>query len=49
LEAAVHSIQWELEETIERREEDVLLCIDQKRQGLRKELKEKIGETQMDL
>lgn len=29
--------------------EDVLSCIDQKRQGLRKELTEKIGERQVDL
>jgi hypothetical protein len=30
MEAAVHSIRSELEETIKRRVEDVLLCVDQK-------------------
>lgn len=38
LEAAVHSIQSELEETIKHRVEDVLACVNQKIQGLHKEL-----------
>jgi hypothetical protein len=49
MEAAVQFIRSELEETIKRRVEDVLSCIDQKTQGLRKELTEKIDETQVDL
>jgi hypothetical protein len=49
MEAAVHSIGSELEETIKRRVEDVLLCVDQKTQGLRKELNETIEETQVAL
>jgi hypothetical protein len=38
----IHSIRSELEETIQHRMEDALLCVDQKTQGLRKELTEKI-------
>jgi hypothetical protein len=39
----------ELEETIKQRVEDVLLYVDQKTQGLRNKLTEKIEETQLDL
>jgi hypothetical protein len=49
LEAAVHSIWSELEETVKHGVEDDLLCVDQKTWDLRKELNEKIDETQMDL
>jgi hypothetical protein len=45
MEAAIHSIWSELEETIKHRVEDVLSCVDQKTPGLRKELTEKIDET----
>jgi hypothetical protein len=48
-EAEISSIWSELEETIKHRLEDVLSCIDQKTQGIRKELTEKIAETQVDL
>jgi DNA-binding ferritin-like protein len=44
MEAAIHSIQSELEETIRHRVEDVLSYVDQKRQDLCKELTEKIEE-----
>jgi ElaB/YqjD/DUF883 family membrane-anchored ribosome-binding protein len=47
--AAIHSIQSELEETIKHRLEDVLACVDQRTQGLCKELKQKIDETKVDL
>jgi RNase adaptor protein for sRNA GlmZ degradation len=49
MEATVHSIRSEVEETIKHWVEDFLSCVDQKTQGLRKELTEKIGETQVDL
>jgi uncharacterized protein YtpQ (UPF0354 family) len=49
MEAAIHSIWSELEETIQHRVEDVLLCVEQKMLDLRKELTEKIDETQVDL
>jgi hypothetical protein len=49
MEAAIHSIRSELEETIKHSVEDVLLCVDQETQSLRKELTEKTDETQVDL
>jgi hypothetical protein len=49
MEVAIHSIRSELEETIKYRVEDVLACVDQKTQGLHKELTEKINETHVDL
>jgi hypothetical protein len=49
IEAAIHFIRSELEETIKHSAEDVLLCVDQKTQGLCKELAEKIEDTQVDL
>jgi Mg/Co/Ni transporter MgtE len=49
MEAAVHSILSELEDTIKRRVEGVLSCVDQKTWGLRKELIETIDETQVAL
>jgi hypothetical protein len=49
VEAAMHSIRSELEETIKHRVEDVLSYVDQKTQGLRKDLSEKIDETELDL
>jgi hypothetical protein len=45
-EAAMHSIQSKLEETIKHRVEDVLVGAYQRTQNLRKELNEKIDETQ---
>jgi hypothetical protein len=48
MEAATQFIRSELE-VIKHRVEDVLSCVDQKKQGLRKELTEKIEETQVDL
>lgn len=48
-EATIHSIRSELEEAIKHWVEDVLSCVNQKMQGLRKELTEKIVETQVDL
>lgn len=38
MEAAVHPIRFELEETIKHRVEDVLSCVYQTTQGLHKEL-----------
>jgi hypothetical protein len=38
-----------MEETIKHRVEDVLACVDQWTRGFRKELNEKIDETQVDL
>jgi hypothetical protein len=49
MEAATHSIRLELEETIKHWVKDVPSCVEQKMQGLRKELTEKIDETQVDL
>jgi hypothetical protein len=46
---AIYSIQSELEETIKHWLEDILACVDQRTQGLCKELKEKIDEMQVDL
>jgi hypothetical protein len=48
MEAAIHSIRSELEETIRYQVEDDLACVDQKTQGLCKELTE-IHETQVGL
>jgi hypothetical protein len=47
-EDAVRYILFELEETDKRRVEDVLANVDQRTQGLRKELSEKIAEKQAD-
>jgi hypothetical protein len=44
METAMHSIRSELEETIKYRVEDVLSCVDQKTQCLRKKPTEKITE-----
>jgi hypothetical protein len=49
MEAAIHSIQFKLEETIKHWVEDILSRVEQKTQGLYKELTEKIDETQVDL
>jgi hypothetical protein len=49
MEATIHSIRSELKETIKHRVEDVLSCVEQKMQGIRKELTKKIDETQVDL
>jgi hypothetical protein len=49
VEAAIHFIQSELEETIKLRMEDVLACVDQRMQGLHKELYKKTDEMQVDL
>jgi hypothetical protein len=49
MEAALHSIRSELEKAIKHQVEDILSCVDQKKQGFRKELVEKIDETQVDL
>jgi hypothetical protein len=49
MEAAIHSIWSELEETIKHRVEDVLACVDKRMQGLCKELNKKIDEMQLDL
>jgi hypothetical protein len=49
METAIHSIRSKLKETIKHRTEDVLSCVDQKTQGPRKQLTEKIDETQVDL
>jgi hypothetical protein len=49
MEAAIHSIRSELEETTKHRVEDILLCVGQKTQDLCKEFIEKIDETQVDL
>jgi hypothetical protein len=43
--ASIHFIQTELEETIRHRMEDVLSCVDEKKQGLRNELAETNGPT----
>jgi hypothetical protein len=48
MEVAIHSI-WSKIEIIKHRVEDVLSCVDQKTQGLHKELTEKFDETQVDL
>jgi hypothetical protein len=49
MEPPIHSIQFELEDIIRNRVEDILSCVDQKAQGLCKELTENIDETQVDL
>jgi hypothetical protein len=48
-EAAVHSIRSELLETVIHQVENSLACVNQRTQGLGKELNEKIDETQVDL
>jgi hypothetical protein len=45
----IHETAVRCEETIRHQMEDVLSCIDQKTQGPRKELAEKIDKTQVDL
>jgi hypothetical protein len=45
MEATLHSIPSEQEETITHRVEDVLSYVDQKTQSVRKELNEKINEN----
>jgi hypothetical protein len=45
MEATIHSNLPKSEETIKHRAEDVLSCVDQKTQDLRKELTENIDET----
>jgi hypothetical protein len=49
MESTVHSIRSELEETIKHRVEDVLSCVDQNTQDLRKELNEKTDKTKVEL
>jgi ElaB/YqjD/DUF883 family membrane-anchored ribosome-binding protein len=49
MEAAIHSILFKLEESIKHLMEDVLLCVHQKTQSLRKELTKVVNETQVDL
>jgi hypothetical protein len=46
MEARVHSIWSELEETIKHQVEDILSCVNQTTHGLCKELTERIDETQ---
>jgi hypothetical protein len=48
MEDTVRCIRFELEETVKHRVEDVLANVDQRMQGLRKELNEKIDETRAD-
>jgi hypothetical protein len=47
-EDAIRSVWSELEGTIKHRVEGVQSCVDRQEQGLRKKIKEKIGETQGD-
>jgi hypothetical protein len=49
MEAVIHFIWFELEETVKHWVEDVLSCVDQKMWYLRWEPTEKIDETQVDL
>jgi hypothetical protein len=49
MKAAIHSIRSDSEKTIKHRVKGVLSCVDQKTQGLGKELVENIDETQVDL
>jgi hypothetical protein len=49
MEAAIHSIRSEFEETMKHWGEVVLACVDQRTQALRKELNVKIDETQVDV
>jgi hypothetical protein len=49
IDAAIHSIQSESEETIKHQVEDVLAWVDQRTQDLQKELNKKIYELQVDL
>jgi arginine decarboxylase-like protein len=48
MEDAIHSVRFELEQTIKHRVLDVLSYVNQKTQGLRKELTDKIDKTQVD-
>jgi hypothetical protein len=48
MEAAICSIRSELEETIKHWLEDILSCVDQKTQGLHKELTKKFDKTHVD-
>jgi hypothetical protein len=48
-EAPMHSVQSKLEETIKHQVENILACIDQRMQGMCKELNKKIDEMEMDL
>jgi hypothetical protein len=45
MEAALHSIWSELEETIKHQVENILSCVDQNAQGLLKDLTKKSDET----
>jgi hypothetical protein len=49
VETTIHSVRSQLEEIIKYRVEDVLSCVDQRTQGLRKELREKTEETRVDV
>jgi hypothetical protein len=49
MEVTIHSIRSELEEIIKHWVEDVLSCVDQKMQGLHKELAKKSNEIQVGL
>jgi hypothetical protein len=46
---AINSVWGELEETMKHRLEDILSCVNQRSQGLCRELNEKMGEMQVDL
>jgi predicted ATP-grasp superfamily ATP-dependent carboligase len=49
MEAATHSVRSDIEQTVQKRMEDVLLVIDPKPQSLQMELTEKIENTQAEL
>jgi 2-hydroxy-3-keto-5-methylthiopentenyl-1-phosphate phosphatase len=49
MQATIHFIRSKLEENIKQQLEDAVSCVNQKTQGLHKELTEKIDETQVDL
>jgi hypothetical protein len=49
MEATIHSIQSQLEETLKHQVEDILSCVDLKTLGLHKEMTEKTDEKQVDL
>jgi hypothetical protein len=49
MEAAIHSIWSKLEETVKHRVKDLLSCVNQKMQGINRELTENIDETHVDL
>jgi hypothetical protein len=46
VEGAIHSIRSKLEETIKHRVEDILLCVDQKTHGLKREHTGKVTNMQ---